>query len=74
MDMEGNRAMVSKDPSLGTSLVAQWLGILLPLQRTQVGPLIQEDPTECRATKPWATTTAAHESRAGALQQQKLLD
>ena len=29
----------------GTSLVAQWLRIRLPMQRTQVRSLVQEDPT-----------------------------
>ena len=36
----------------GTSLVAQWLRIRLPMQRTQVRALIREDPTCHRATKP----------------------
>ena len=36
----------------GTSLVAQWLRICLPVQGTQVRSLVQEDPTCCRATKP----------------------
>ena len=35
-----------------TSLVAQWLGIRLPMQGTQVWSLVQEDPTCRRATKP----------------------
>ena len=35
-----------------TSLVAQWLRILLPMQGTWVRSLVQEDPTCCRATKP----------------------
>ena len=35
-----------------TSLVAQWLGILMPMQRTQVRALVQEDPTCHGATKP----------------------
>ena len=37
---------------LGTSLVAQWLRIRLPLQGTQVRALVWEDPTCHRATKP----------------------
>ena len=37
---------------LGTSLVAQWLRIRLPMQGTQVRALVWEDPTCCRATKP----------------------
>ena len=36
----------------GASLVAQWLGIRLPMQGTQVQALVREDPTCCRATKP----------------------
>ena len=36
----------------GTSLVAQWLRICLPVQGTQVQFFIQEDPTCRRATKP----------------------
>ena len=38
--------------NLGTSLVAQWLRIRLPMQGTEVQSLVQEDPTCCRATKP----------------------
>ena len=34
------------------SLVAQWLGIRLPMQGTRVGSLAREDPTRHRATKP----------------------
>ena len=37
---------------LRTSLVAQWLGIHLLMQRTGVRALVQEDPTCHRATKP----------------------
>ena len=36
---------------LGTSLVVQWWKMSLPMQELQVGFLIQEDPTCCRATK-----------------------
>ena len=36
----------------GTSLVAQWLRIRLPMQRTRVRALVQEDPTCHGATKP----------------------
>ena len=35
-----------------TYLVAQWLGICLPMQRTWVQSLVREDPTCCGATKP----------------------
>ena len=34
------------------SLVAQWLGICLPVQGTRVRALVQEDPTCHGATKP----------------------
>ena len=34
------------------SLVAQWLGIRLPIQGTQVWALVWEDPTCCGATEP----------------------
>ena len=37
---------------IGTSLVAQWLRIRLPMQGTRVQALVQEDPTCRRATKP----------------------
>ena len=36
----------------GTSLVAQWLRICLPMQGTWVWALVQEDPTCHAATKP----------------------
>ena len=36
----------------GTSLVAQWLGICLPMQGTRVQALVWEDPTCRRATNP----------------------
>ena len=36
----------------GTSLVAQWLRIHLPMQGTQVQALVREDPTCHGATKP----------------------
>ena len=38
--------------SQGTSLVAQWIRISLPTQRTQVRSLVQEDSTGYGATKP----------------------
>ena len=37
---------------LGTSLVAQWLRIRLPMQGIRVGSLVREDPTCRGATKP----------------------
>ena len=36
----------------GTSLVARWLRIRLPMQGTRVRVPVQEDPTCCVATKP----------------------
>ena len=36
----------------GTSLVAHWLRICLPMQGTQVQSLVQKDPTCRGATKP----------------------
>ena len=38
--------------SMGTSLVVQWLRILLPMQGARVQSLVQEDPTCCGTTKP----------------------
>ena len=38
--------------STGTSLVAQWLRIRLPIQGTQVRALVREGPTCRRATRP----------------------
>ena len=37
---------------LQASVVAQWWRILLPVQKTQVPSLVQEDPTCQGATKP----------------------
>ena len=37
---------------IGTSLVAQWLRIRLPMQGTGVQALVREDPTCRGATKP----------------------
>ena len=36
----------------GTSLVAQWLGVCLPVRGTRVWSLVREDPTCCGAAKP----------------------
>ena len=63
----------------GTSLVAQWLRICLPVQGTRVRALVWEDPTCRGATKPMHhellslrdTTTEARAPRACALQQEK---
>ena len=43
---------ICKNGNHGTSLVAQWLRICLPLQGTWVQSLVWEDPTCRRATKP----------------------
>ena len=50
--------------SAGTSLMAQWLRIRLPMQRTLVWALVREDSTCCWATKPmhhnyWACALGA---------------
>ena len=41
-----------KNKKLGTSLVAQWLRIRLPVQGTWVRTLVWEDPTCRGATNP----------------------
>ena len=41
----------------GASLVVWWIRIHLPMQGTRVWPLIHEDSTCCRATKPSYTTS-----------------
>ena len=43
---------LSKRREAGTSLVAQWLRICLPVQGTQVRALVWEDPTCRGATRP----------------------
>ena len=53
--------LLIKNKSGGTSLVAQWLRIRLPMQGTWVWSLLREDPTCHGATKPvrhnyWAGT------------------
>ena len=40
------------EEALRTSLVAQWLRVCLPMQGSQVGSLVQEDPICHRASKP----------------------
>ena len=42
----------SRDNGGGTSLVAQWIRIRQPMQRTRVQALVWEDPTCRGATKP----------------------
>ena len=44
----------------GTSLVAQWLRIRLPMQGTRVQSLVLEDPTCRGATKPMLHSYRAH--------------
>ena len=41
-----------RKPYTRTSLVAQWLRILLPMQGTRVRALVQEDPICCQAAEP----------------------
>ena len=48
----GQRGDINKKGRRGTSLVAQWLRILLPMQGTRVRALVREDPTCRGATKP----------------------
>ena len=43
-----------------TSLVVQWLRICLPVQKTWIPSLVQEDSTLCRATKPMCHNSRAH--------------
>ena len=43
---------VVKNPPAGTSLVAQWLRIYLPMQGTRVQALVRDDPICRGATKP----------------------
>ena len=47
-----NKKIFFKTIVLGTSLVAQWLRICLPMQGTRVQALVQEDPTCSGAVKP----------------------
>ena len=46
------RKIEFKNRPTGTSLVAQWLRIRLPMQGTRVRSLVREDPMCCGATKP----------------------
>ena len=68
----------------GTSLVAQWLRIYLPMQGKRIRALVREDQArvpqllslrsracEPQLLSPHATTTEAHVPRACALQQEK---
>ena len=53
-EMESTRKVthVGKYKEPGTSLVAQWLRIRLPMQGTRIRALVQEDPTFHGAIKP----------------------
>ena len=53
--------MCTRNKKTGTSLVAQWLRVCLPMQGTRVQALVREDPTCHGAAKPvchnyWACT------------------
>ena len=50
--LNGFTFFLKKETMSGTSLVAQWLRICLPMQWTQVRALVREDPTCPGATKP----------------------
>ena len=50
--MEEMRTELHLKEKLGTSLVAQWLRIRLPMQGTRLQLLVQEDPTCSGAIKP----------------------
>ena len=50
--MKNVMQMTIKKCVIGTSLVAQWLRIHLPMQGTRVRSLVREDPTCSGATKP----------------------
>ena len=45
------RCLYFKMMVIGTSLVAQWLRICLPMQETRVWSLVWEDPTGCGVIK-----------------------
>ena len=62
-----------KFKKMQTSLVVQWIRILLSAQGTRVQPLVQEDTTCCGATKPVCHNYWARVPRARALQQEKPL-
>ena len=51
IDLKEMKSLSQKD-ICGTSLVAQWLRIRLPMQGTWVRALVREDPTCRGATKP----------------------
>ena len=49
-DLKREEKVKNKDPR--ASLVAQWLGVRLPMQGTRVQSLVPEDPTCCGAAGP----------------------
>ena len=51
------RELPTKNETTGASLVAQWLGICLPMQGTRVQALVREVPRAAEQLSPWATTT-----------------
>ena len=52
-DNDNNKVIgILKNISHGTSLVARWLRIHLPIQETWIRALVWENPTCCGATKP----------------------
>ena len=51
-DSQNNQKDPLQDYGIETSLLVQWLRICLPMQGTQVGPLVQEDSTCHRAMEP----------------------
>ena len=57
--VSGEQWLFSRE-HVGTSLVAQWLRIRLPMQGTWVRALVREDPTCRRATKPVRHNYWAH--------------
>ena len=58
-----DKGLISRIYRDGTSLVAQWLRVCLPVQGTRVQALVREDPACRRATKPMC-----HNYRACALE------
>ena len=52
LSITSSQGNVNQTHMRGTSLVAQWLRIRLPMQGTRVRALVREDPTCCGATKP----------------------
>ena len=61
---------ISKEFQVGTSPVAQWLRICLPMQGTRVRALVREDPTCRGATKPMHHNYWTRVPKAWALQQE----